>query len=142
MCFGCLLVVYIMRDFCLQCFSAPVLWFVNALHFANSIINKFVYTFRMPIFKDALKKFWCKPQQNLEVQPGHAHGLGLISGGTFTLQMERTNCTKTTTEGSKILTLMLKFKQLLTAAFSRSFSRNIKERMATQLQAACTMKHN
>ena len=99
-------VVYTVREFCKECYSTPVHWFMNSLHLANSMVNPFVYTFRMPIFKDALKKFWCKPQQNLEVQPGHAHGLGLISGGTFTLQMERINCAKTTTtEGSKILTV-------------------------------------
>ena len=97
-------VLYTVKEFCQRCFSAPVHLFVNALHFANSMVNPFVYTFRMPIFKDALKKFWCKPQQNLEVQRGHAHGLGLISGGTFTLQMDRRNCT-IPSEASKILTI-------------------------------------
>ena len=78
-------VVYNIREFCQQCFSTPVLWFVNALHFANSMVNPFVYTFRMPIFKDALKKFWFKRRQNLEMQLRRADGVGLSSGGA-TLQ--------------------------------------------------------
>ena len=74
-------VVYNIREFCQQCFSMPVLWFVNALHFANSMVNPFVYTFRMPIFKDALKKLYCKRRQNLEIQLHQAGGVGLSSGG-------------------------------------------------------------
>ena len=77
--------VYNIREFCQQCFSVSVLWFVNALHFANSMVNPFVYTFRMPMFKDALKKLCCKRRQNLEIQLRQADGIGLSSGGA-TLQ--------------------------------------------------------
>ena len=59
-------VVYTVRDFCRKCVSRPVHWFVNSLHLANSMVNPFVYTFRMPIFKDALKTFKRKRRQYLE----------------------------------------------------------------------------
>jgi len=57
-------VVYAINAICLQCFSSTLLWFVNALHLANSMVNPFVYSFRMEIFKDALKKCWKKPHQS------------------------------------------------------------------------------
>ena len=51
-------VLYTINAFCLQCFSLTLLWFGNVLHLANSMVNPFVYSFRMKIFKDALKKCW------------------------------------------------------------------------------------
>ena len=90
-------VVYTVRDFCHpQCFSRFVLWVVNVLHLANSMVNPFVYTFRIPIFKDALKKFLRKRGQNVAVQLAQADGVGLRLGGTFTPQMKRRNNTSTT----------------------------------------------
>ena len=50
--------VYTINEFCPQCLSATLLWFGNVLHLANSMVNPFVYSFRMKIFKDALKKCW------------------------------------------------------------------------------------
>ena len=93
-------VVYIVRDFCPQRVSPPVNWFVNSLHIANSLVNPFVYTFRMPIFKEALKKFLRRRQQNLAVQPAQADGVGLSSRDTLTPRMERTNNTSTTARHS------------------------------------------
>ena len=49
-------VVHTINHFCPQCFSRTVLNLVNILHLANSMVNPFVYSFRMPIFKEALKK--------------------------------------------------------------------------------------
>ena len=89
-------VVYAVKEFCRYCFSESVHWVVNVLHLANSMVNPFVYTFRMPIFKDALKKLLRKRRQNVVVQPAQADGVGLRLGGTFTPQMERTNNTSTT----------------------------------------------
>ena len=90
-------VVYIVAEFChTQCFPPSVLWFVNVLYLANSMVNPFVYTFRMPIFKDSLKKFLRKRRQNFAVQPAQASGVGFTLGGTFTSQMERRNNTSTT----------------------------------------------
>ena len=90
-------VVYTMREFCHQCLSPPLHWFVNVLHLANSMVNPFVYTLRMPIFKDALKTFWRKRRKNLDVQPAQADRVGLTTGGTLTPQMERTKITSSTT---------------------------------------------
>ena len=57
-------VVYAINAFCEGCFSATLLWFVNVLHLANSMVNPFVYSFRIKIFKDALKKYCKKPQRS------------------------------------------------------------------------------
>ena len=83
--------VYTVREFCKRCISSPVHWFVNALHLANSMVNPFVYTFRMPIFKDALKKFRRKRRQYLEgtTCPGRQGGVELgryvhSPNGTYT----------------------------------------------------------
>ena len=53
-------VVYTINVFCLKCYSLMLVWFGNVLHLANSMVNPFVYSFRMKIFKDALKKCWKK----------------------------------------------------------------------------------
>ena len=50
----------VVHNFCVGClptYSVPI---VNILHLANSMVNPFVYAFRMPIFKVALRKFWRK----------------------------------------------------------------------------------
>ena len=60
-------VVYTIHTFCWSCFSPILLWFVNALHLANSMVNPFVYSFRMKIFQDSLKKCWKKRQQDIEL---------------------------------------------------------------------------
>ena len=57
-------VVYAINAFCSQCFSPTLLWLVNALHLANSMVNPFVYSFRMKIFKDALEKCCKKTNQS------------------------------------------------------------------------------
>ena len=50
-------VVYTIRSFCLPCVSQMwIMWIVKAIHLANSMVNPFVYTFRMPIFKNALRR--------------------------------------------------------------------------------------
>ena len=55
------------EEFC-SCFPPPVVWFVTVLQLANSMINPFVYSFRMPIFQDAWKKCWRKRRQNFELR--------------------------------------------------------------------------
>ena len=49
-------VVYVINTLCGQCSSMTLMWFGNVLHLANSMVNPLVYSFRMKIFKDALKK--------------------------------------------------------------------------------------
>ena len=61
-------VVYTISAFCWQCFSPTILRIVNALHLANSMVNPFVYSFRMKIFQDSLKKCWKKRQQSIELR--------------------------------------------------------------------------
>ena len=61
-------VSYTINDFCPQCFSQTVLSVVNTLHLANSMVNPFVYSFRMPIFQEALKIRWRRRRQNIELR--------------------------------------------------------------------------
>ena len=44
------IIVYSIRQFCKRCVSPTVEMFVKVLHLANSMVNPFVYSFRMPIF--------------------------------------------------------------------------------------------
>ena len=62
------------RDFC-SCFSPVPTSFVTVLALGNSIVNPLVYSFRIPIFQDALKKLWRKRLQNIELRPvaGRSH---------------------------------------------------------------------
>ena len=57
-------VVYTIINFCWQCISPTVIWPVKILHVANSMVNPFVYSFRMPIFKNAMRKCCRKRQKN------------------------------------------------------------------------------
>ena len=76
-------IVYSTRGFCPSCFSTPqVFWLVDAMHMANSMVNPFVYSFRMQIFKDALNKFRRKRRQNVRTFRQNSLGFGLE--GSFT----------------------------------------------------------
>ena len=61
---------YTIKEFCWQCFPLDALWSVYALHLASSMVNPFIYSFRMSIFQDALRRFICKRngRQNLELK--------------------------------------------------------------------------
>ena len=63
-------VIYSIRELvCRTCFSPAVLEVVTVLRLANSMVNPFVYTLRMPIFKDALKSYLRKGRQDFELRP-------------------------------------------------------------------------
>ena len=61
-------VVRTVKEFCPRCFSPNVLSGVIILHLANSVVNPVVYSFRMSIFKEALKGCLRKRRQNLELR--------------------------------------------------------------------------
>ena len=71
-------VVYTINHFCSQCFSRTVLSIVNILHLANSMVNPFVYSFRMPIFKEALKKLCRKRHKDTELRAAFFNGRNQI----------------------------------------------------------------
>ena len=77
-------VVYTIRVFCPPCFSPTWKWIVKPLQLANSMVNPFVYSFRMPVFKDALKSFWRKRRRNKELKPVQASEMILVKRGSFT----------------------------------------------------------
>ena len=84
-------VMYTTRDFCPRCFSQNVLWFVSTLHLANSMVNPFVYSYRMAIFKEALKKFSGRRWRNhINIAHVQTDRMGLSSEGSFTLQRQDT----------------------------------------------------
>jgi len=60
-------VMFTIKEFC-SCFSSLAVWLVIALQSVNSMVNPFVYSFRIPIFQDALKKCWRKRRQNIELR--------------------------------------------------------------------------
>ena len=47
-------------------FHPYMMWTVNALLLANSLVNPFVYSFRMPVFKEALEKLSRKRTRHIE----------------------------------------------------------------------------
>ena len=86
-------VVYIIRGFCQTCFSQSVVRVVNVLHLANSMVNPFVYTFKMPVFKDALNRLRWKRRQNVEIAPVLANRMALSPEGSVMPQTEYTTRT-------------------------------------------------
>ena len=62
---GC--VMMLIKDFC-SCLSSEAAWLITVLMLGNSMVNPFVYSFRMPIFHDAWKKIWRTRQRNIELR--------------------------------------------------------------------------
>ena len=61
-------VVFTMTRLCRRCFPRHLVPSAGVLHLANSMVNPFVYSFRMPIFKVALKKLKSKRRQPTVLQ--------------------------------------------------------------------------
>ena len=61
-------VVFGIIAFFRRCSPPRLVWSANALHLANSMVNPFVYSFRMPVFKVALKKLWRKRRKTIELR--------------------------------------------------------------------------
>ena len=61
-------VVFSITAFCRGCFPPYFVWSAHALHLANSMVNPFVYSFRMPIFKVAFKKLRRKRRKTIELR--------------------------------------------------------------------------
>jgi len=62
-------VTYVLREFCWECISPTIASTVNVLRLANSMVNPFVYSFRMPIFKDAFKRRRRNIRRTIELRP-------------------------------------------------------------------------
>ena len=81
-------VVYGLREFCFQCFPPMLLLIVSALHLANSMVNPFVYSFRMNVFKDAWKKCLKKRWETSELRSASLRVENEPQDLTAHLQME------------------------------------------------------
>ena len=54
------IIMYTILAFCLKCASLYLIWFVTILSLANSVVNPFVYCYKMPAFKAAIKRLFRK----------------------------------------------------------------------------------
>ena len=83
-------IVYTAKDFCRSpCVRPIAMSVVNVLHLANSMVNPIVYSFRMAIFKDALKKFWRRFRRySVCIEPVQVTVRS--SGGTFSRKTQHT----------------------------------------------------
>ena len=60
-------VILTIRGLC-SCISPLAVWFVTVLHLGSSMVNPFMYSFRMPMFQDALKKLWRRRRKNIQLR--------------------------------------------------------------------------
>ena len=101
--------VYIGRDICKRCFHPYVVWTVNVFHLANSLVNPFVYSFRMPVFKEALER--------LSRRQRHVLGTSLALSLSSTSRMNHTGFSAAATCGDSQLDLLTESgDQLFTAS--------------------------
>ena len=47
---------YLIHHLCSKCLSSPLSFVFNFLYLANSLVNPIIYSFRMPIFRETLKR--------------------------------------------------------------------------------------
>ena len=93
--------VYIGRDICKRCFHPYVKWTVNVFHLANSLVNPFVYSFRMPVFKEALEKLSRRRRHVIRTRNIEATSLALSP--SFTPRMNHTGFSAAATCGGSQL---------------------------------------
>ena len=77
--------LYIITDVCRNCLLnvKTLMLIVTVLHLANSVVNPFVYSYRMPMFKDALRKlFRARGHQR---ENGQIRRFGSVLGKTLVL---------------------------------------------------------
>ena len=107
--------VYIGRDICKRCFHPYVIWTVNVLHLANSLVNPFVYSFRMPVFKEALEKLSRRRRHVIGTRNIEATSLALSPSSTS--RMNHTGFSAAATCGGSQLNLFTESgDQLFTAS--------------------------
>ena len=107
--------VYIGRDICKRCFHPYVMWTVNVFHLANSLVNPFVYSFRMPVFKEALEKL-SRRQRNF-IRTRNIQATSLALSPSFTPRMNHTGFSAAATCGGSQLKLFTESgDQLITAS--------------------------
>ena len=54
------IIMYTIVAFCLKCANLYLIWLVTILSLANSLVNPFVYSYKMPAFKAAIKRLFRK----------------------------------------------------------------------------------
>ena len=107
--------VYIGRDLCQTCFHPYVMWTVNVLHLANSLVNPFVYSFRMPVFKETLVKLSRRQRRVIGTRNIEATSLALSPSSTS--RMNHTGFSAAATCGGSQLNLFMESgDQLFTAS--------------------------
>ena len=112
--------VYIGRDICKRCFHPYVIWTVNVLHLANSLVNPFVYSFRMPVFKEALEKLSRRRSHVIGTRNIEATSLALSPSSTS--RMNHTGFSAAATYGGSQLNLFTESGDQLFTATSPKLS--------------------
>ena len=112
--------VYIGRDICKRCFHPYVIWTVNVLHLANSLVNPFVYSFRMPVFKEALEKLSRRQRHAIGTRNIEATSLALSPSSTS--RMNHTGFSAAATCGGSQLNLFTESRDQLFTASSPKLS--------------------
>ena len=52
------IIIYTILAFCLNCANLYFIWLVTIVTLANSVVNPFVYCYKMPAFKAAIKRLF------------------------------------------------------------------------------------
>ena len=92
-----------------------MIWTVNVLHIANSLVNPFVYSFRMPVFKEALEKLSRRQRHVIGTRNIEATSLALSPSSTP--RMNHTGFSAAATCGGSQLNLCTESGvQLITAS--------------------------
>ena len=112
--------VYIGRDICKRCFHPYVVWTVNVFPLANSLVNPFVYSFRMPAFKEALEKLSRRQRHVIGTRNIEATSLALSPSSTS--RMNHTGFSAAATCGGSQLNLFTESGDQLFTATSPKLS--------------------
>lgn len=65
-------VIFSVHSLCHRCVPIPLIYASTVLHLANSLVNPVIYSFRMPIFREAVGKLKLEKQSKKYEISGHS----------------------------------------------------------------------
>ena len=86
------IIIYTILAFCLNCANLYFIWLVTILSLANSVVNPFVYCYKMPAFKAAIKRLFRQnrsfpTEQIFSVRTDHNRALQLVEPWAVTREV-------------------------------------------------------